>query len=307
MTLPTPTALPEQVSELNATLYVDIPYRGSPRSTFDFYKPIGGLSVKPFVIYMHGGGFIQGDKTALVGSSDNRAVLEALIAADISVLAVNYELIATDGTELVGVAKCIACMHVAIKTIRFNSIALALDKSKMGYYGRSAGGGMGLFFCGEDYSEPNMQGTLWAESTRPIALATYRPQSYNIPAWGDYFDSISFADILAIPGFSDAVYGFYGMPPTATPTVADFNTKKNKNLAERLDVIKRVEPLGIALYIENYNLTDDPTNYGDLIHHPVFSQSYIAKWVAAGAPSEYYTTFPPAVTPGAFLVNALTA
>ena len=310
--LPTPSDLPSQIPDLPATYYADIPYRNKVDITFDMFVPTGGRSTKPWVLFLHGGGYISGSSSGIYNGIENETQLRALIAADITVISMNYSLIVEDGTETVGVSKAHNDVSVGIRYIKFNSTVLGIEKDNMGFYGRSAGAGALIVFCGRDWAEPDRTGTMWAESTRPVVVAAYRPQPYDVPGWYDYFPTLTFAAIF--DGTQDELlerlYPFYGLQyPTLpdVPAAEDFYTTAIVNEREKLNTVANANPVGIPMHLENFsaNVPPEPNNVDQLIHNPAYSQAFKEQWELFGEEVNYYTVDPPAESTEEFIISKL--
>jgi hypothetical protein len=305
--LPASSTLPSDISDLPATFYQDVKYQGYAENKFDFYKPTGGLSVKPIAILFFGGGFVSGDKSNWYDFSEQRAVLTALINADIAVACPNYRLITTDNTESLGIKKCMQDGINAVQRILFNSVELGIDPTKFALNGDSAGGSICMFLAGKSFALPTAS-NYKIQGTRPVAIASYRPQTLDIPRWDRFFPSLTFQDILeSFTETKDRCYNFFGLTSPAVADADDFEVKEIYNYARAMGMVKKSEPVGIELHLENFDSFDDPTTFGTLIHHPKYAQAYKDKWDAVGESCTFYTTDPPAESAVAFLIRILNA
>ena len=104
------------------------------RNVYDLWKPVSKKPT-PLVVYIHGGGFVNGDKEKL-----SATLLKRLLDNGIAVMAINYRLFPAvlfpepllDGARAVQFARS--------KAIEFN-----IDKTKVAATGSSAGGLMSLW------------------------------------------------------------------------------------------------------------------------------------------------------------------
>lgn len=102
---------------------------GSPSQQLDIYLPKTGTGPFPVIVFIHGGGFMVGDK------NDGQEV-PAVSAVDrgYAVVSVNY--------RMSGEAKFPAAIHdikAAIRFIKANAAKYHLDPSKVATWGDSAG------------------------------------------------------------------------------------------------------------------------------------------------------------------------
>jgi acetyl esterase/lipase len=121
----------------------------SPSEKLDIYTP---MTVGPFptIVYVHGGGFRQGDKS----QPYDRGIVAALVADGYAVASVNY--------RLSGEAPFPAApqdVKAAIRWLRANAALYHLDPNKFGIWGDSAGGNLASLMatsCGDSYLEGNL-------------------------------------------------------------------------------------------------------------------------------------------------------
>ena len=155
----------------------NVAYGEHPRQVLDFWK---GASDKPapLVLYIHGGGWVRGDK------QDVRNVAQYL-ATGISVVSINYRF--SWQAQLAGVKPPVEWpLHDAARALQFVRAKAAewnIDKQRIAASGRSAGAcsSLWLAFHG-DMAEPKSNDPIARESTRlwcaavGIAQTTLDPQ-----------------------------------------------------------------------------------------------------------------------------------
>src|SRR5690554_1433661 len=100
MTLPSQAALPPTLTGAKGTFHPDGTYVGG---TFDFIKTTVYDEPAPVIMFVHGGGFISGDKSFIYTGSDSVDVVK-LVNLGFSIISVNYPLL--ESNETVGVIKC---------------------------------------------------------------------------------------------------------------------------------------------------------------------------------------------------------
>ncbi len=99
------------------------------RNVFDLWKP-KSKKPTPLVVYIHGGGFVNGDKEKLSAN-----VLKRLLDSGIAVMAINYSLL----PQYI-YPQAYKDAARAIQFARFNAKDWNLDKTKIAATGSSAGG-----------------------------------------------------------------------------------------------------------------------------------------------------------------------
>lgn len=109
--------------------WADVAYaRASPSEVFDLWLPPGGRAPHPLVIFIHGGGFVGGDKRD-IGSK-----VPALLQAGFAVASVNY--------RLSGEATFPAAAHdakAAVRHLRAEARNYGIDPGRFAVWGESAG------------------------------------------------------------------------------------------------------------------------------------------------------------------------
>jgi acetyl esterase/lipase len=147
---------------------LDVPYAdtGNPRHRLDLYLPKNTTSSPlPVIVFFHGGGWMQGDK------SDGAGRLMPFVRtgqyAGVSV-----------GYRLSGESKWPAQIHdskAAIRWIRANASKYGLDPDHIGVWGRSAGAHLALML-GVSGDAPELEGAIGAHhdvSSRVQAVANF--------------------------------------------------------------------------------------------------------------------------------------
>ena len=108
--------------------YADVPYDVHKRTKLDFWQA-DGEGPRPVRVFIHGGGWIQGDKDRKVGQ------IEESLEKGISVAAINYRYSVTDPLP--------APVHDAVRAIQFLRYKAGewnIDKNRFVLTGSSAGG-----------------------------------------------------------------------------------------------------------------------------------------------------------------------
>lgn len=128
---------PEQLRQAPITFELDVPYAntGNPRHRLDLYLPKHRSQRKlPVVVFLHGGGWMQGDK------ADGAGRLMPLVRTG------QYAGVSAE-YRLSGEAPWPAQIHdckAAIRWVRANAAKYGLDPDCIGVWGESAGGHLAL-------------------------------------------------------------------------------------------------------------------------------------------------------------------
>jgi acetyl esterase/lipase len=140
--------------------WANLRYGPHDRNVLDLWKAkpqSGAAGPTPVVVFFHGGGFRQGDKSSISGWLVSRC-----LAAGISVASANYRLSTTapfpapmrDGAR-------------AVQFLRWRSGELGLDPSRIAAVGNSAGAGIALWIgLHDDLADPRSPDPIARQSTR---------------------------------------------------------------------------------------------------------------------------------------------
>ena len=122
----------------NTYTTTDISYGLHPQNTFDLYRPISAEPT-PLMIFIHGGGFVSGDKSE-INKDDHAATRDSLLRAGVSVASMNYRFL--DDTRIDHIMTDSSQIMLYLQN---NAQSLGIDPDKIGVYGTSAGGGIALY------------------------------------------------------------------------------------------------------------------------------------------------------------------
>ena len=140
----------------------DVKYGPHERNVIDFYKAESD-SPTPLVVYIHGGGFRGGSKKSL-----NQGALQELLAAGISVAAIQYRLVPDYPLP--------AAHHDSLRALQFmrsKAQEWNIDKKRIGAFGGSAGAQICMWLAFHDeMADPKSEDTLKRESSRLACVAT---------------------------------------------------------------------------------------------------------------------------------------
>jgi acetyl esterase len=228
-------------------------YGSLERNVFDLWTP-KTKKPSPLVVYIHGGGFVNGDKDKLSAN-----LLKRLLDNGVAVMAINYSLMPQ---HLYPQAYKDAAR--AIQFARSNAKAWNLDKTKVAAMGSSAGGLTSLWIgFHDDLADPRSDDPVLRESTRLSSMAVWSAQTTLV------------ADVVGPKvGSATLKHSFYtgkffGMKQ------ADMQTDKAKQLtkeASPLSHLTRDDPPVWAYYSVADKPQTDETTVSDAIHHPYFGK-----------------------------------
>ena len=228
-------------------------YGSLERNVFDLWTP-KTKKPSPLVVYIHGGGFVNGDKGNLSAN-----LLKRLLDNGVAVMAINYSLL-----PQYLYPQAYKDASRAIQFARSNAKQWNLDKTKISAMGSSAGGLTSLWIgFHDDLADPKSDDPVLRESTRLSSMAVWSAQTTLV------------ADIVGPKvGPVTLKHSFYtgrffGLKQ------ADMETEKGKQLtreASPLSHLTKDDPPVWAYYSIADKPQTDATTVSEAIHHPYFGK-----------------------------------
>lgn len=207
----------------------------------------------PLVVFIHGGGFVQGDKSSI---HRNPAVRQCL-SAGVSFASINYRF--RDHAPIQDILRDAAR---AIQYLRSRASEWNLDPTRFAAYGGSAGAGTSLWLAfHDDLADPAAEDPVLRQSSRLSAAGSLNGQaSYDLRDWKAIVGPSPFergsAEMLAF-------YGFDSEAESQTP-----ESKAIMHDCSMLDLISADDPpVAAACSLA----VDESQTRGDYVHHPKHS------------------------------------
>ena len=159
-----------------APTLANVRYGDHPRQVLDFYKAASSSSTPaPLVVYIHGGGWVNGDKSGI-----NKEMLTRLLHEGISVAAINYRFVtqAQEAGIRPPVKWPLEDAARAIQFLRSKAAEWNLDKNRIGATGGSAGACSSLWLAlHDDMARRDGADAIARESTRLTCAAVNGAQT----------------------------------------------------------------------------------------------------------------------------------
>jgi acetyl esterase/lipase len=225
-----------------------VAYGPHERNVFDIWLTPSDKPT-PLVIYIHGGGFRQGNKNI------NPNYLKAFQDAGLSVAAIHYRL-SDAGPYPIMMEDAARCLQ----TIRSRAKEWNLNPDKVACYGGSAGAGISLWLgFHDDLADPKSKDPIARQSTRITAAATINGQpTYDLRTFRKWF---------GVPDLRnhEALYKFYDVKDES-----DWDSPRVKRLMTDAAAITHLTKDDVPVYM-TYNRGDVPvtkdTAEGTWVHH----------------------------------------
>jgi acetyl esterase/lipase len=235
----------------------DVSYGPHERNVFDFYQAASDRPT-PLVIYIHGGGFVAGDKTSI-----KPEMVKLANEAGISVAALNYRFV--NGADVIFPAPQRDCAR-AVQFLRSRASEYNLDPNKIACYGGSAGAGTSMWIAfHDDLADSHSDDPVARQSTRIVAVGTMGGQ-------GTY-DPIKIKKLIGGRAWEHpSIFKVYGV---MTADEALHPTPEKQKLYDEASAITHLTKDDPPLYMI-YTEADGPlpadARPGQGIHHPNFGR-----------------------------------
>lgn len=242
--------------------FADVKYGPAERNVLDFWK-VKTDQPAPVLIYIHGGGFIGGDKSKM---RNNPAIQQAL-GAGISFAAINYRFRPTPLPDILR-----DCAR-AVQFIRSKSGEWNVDKTRIASWGGSAGAGTSLWLAfHDDLADPKSKDPVLRESSRIVcAVAESTQYTYDVLKWRDEFGKA--CDLLD-PRDMCSFYGF--------KTEADAETPAGLAIRADCDMVGLITQDDPPVYLISKAGNKPITDKNGLYHHPKHAELVLEKCKAGG-------------------------
>ena len=273
-------------------------YGSDDRNLFDIFLP---ESEEPtsLVIYVHGGGFFAGDKSAAYGSPDD---INDVLEAGVAYATINYSLLDVPGfnnaevNDTEGVEKSLSDIKEALQYIRHNASDFNINPENIAMYGVSAGAvsSLWLAYSNDMIDESAGENSIASQSTRLVAAGAIETQgSLDLVRWESILtvpDVFSFtleqAASLGAAPFMESIYGLTadtaeGIPNTIaaikaeTGVLADFRSS--------IDLPSLIDANDPAVFVSNeaVSVTDTLTAFSRVQAIPdLATAAYLAAMAA---------------------------
>ena len=265
---------PEQnreAGERPAPDHANVHYGPDERQVLDVYLA-DSEKPTPLLIYIHGGGFVGGDKSSLAGN-----VIQRCHEAGVSVAAIHYRFVTTAPFPAPQQDAARAVQFLRSKARDWN-----LDPQRFGAYGGSAGAGLSMWLgFHDDLADPDSDDPVARESTRLRAVGSIGGQS-------TYDPNVIKAWIGGRAHEHPSIYKCYSIT-----SIDEITDPKRQPVYDEVSAIKHLtadDPPVYMLYSEADAPLPDDARPGQGIHHPIFGHKLKAELDRLGIESRYVHT-----------------
>ncbi len=192
-----PALLAQPRAAAVAPTYADVSYGPYANNKLDLWLPKSARPT-PLVVFIHGGGFVSGDK-----STANPSFIRRCQETGVAYAAINYRF-RRDAPIQTILRDCAR----AIQFLRYKAKDFNIDKKRVAAMGGSAGAGTSLWLAfHDDLADPGNADPVLRESSRiSVAAATSTQATYDLLRWKEFLgdaaaQAAGAADIPAFYGF----------------------------------------------------------------------------------------------------------
>lgn len=253
----------------------DVSYGPHERNVLDFYAAQSEQPT-PVIVFIHGGGFVAGDKKNV-----DSALVRGANDAGISVASINYRFV--DGRDVIFPAP----QHDGARAVQFlrsKASEWNLDPKRFACVGGSAGAGISMWIgFHDDLADPNNADPVLRQSTRIQAIGTFGGQ-------GTY-DPIKIKELVGGRAWEHpsllAVYGLKSKEEALAPTP---EMQRLYTEAAAITHLTAGDPGLFMVYSEADGPLPPDSRPGAGIHHPNFGKQLKKKMDDLGIENVYVHT-----------------
>lgn len=247
---PLPGKRDAKAATLPAPDHKDVRYGQHERNVFDLWLAKSDKPA-PLVVFIHGGGFVGGDKSNL-----SRDALQRAREAGASVMAINYRF-----RQHAPIQDILRDAARAIQFVRLNAAKYNLDPKRVGCFGGSAGAGTSLWLAvHDDLADPKSDDPVLRQSSRIRAAACLSGQaSYDMTEWGRLVGE--FKKEWRRSDAEDVEFYHF-------KSEADFKTPEGKRVLADCSMYRLLSKDDPPILMISMQSAAEPANRGAYVHHP---------------------------------------
>ena len=253
--------------------YKNISYGSHTRNKIDLFLPASGTPTG-LVIFIHGGGFIGGDKSIAYDNQPSQLFINQLLIQGIAFATINYQFLVNANTG--GILTPMNDCKRALQFMRFHASTLNIDKSKVVLMGNSAGAGTSLWLAfSDDMADSNSSDPVLKESTRVKGVVAGETQgTYDIAEWHNTIfyqyqaQGVTFQTVKNL-GTEPLLKFFLGVT-----TLNDINTPEVVAKRQKCDYLAHLSSDDPEMHLDNSSINYTfPADNNSLLHHPLHAKN----------------------------------
>lgn len=266
--------LPEPINAAGVKAsFINEKYGLHERNVFDLWLAKSEKPT-PLVVYIHGGGFTEGDKSRYYLSED----MVRFLNAGVSVALINYRFM---NQPPYGILGSMNDSKRCIQYLRFHAEKFNIDKNRIACTGGSAGAGTALWLAfSDDMADPQNSDPVLRESTRLTCAGAFATQStYDIFQWDE---------ILGIPLSKQSETIHLIARAFGFKSAENIDLRNEKVIRQNLDFLAKMNRTSPPVFIYNKHRAGIPENQDDINHHPLHAKALMKKAKEVGIEAIVY-------------------
>lgn len=247
-----------------APTFADVSYGPHERNKLDLWVAKSDRPT-PLVVYIHGGGFVNGSKAGASAS-----MIKACLDAGVSFMAINYRYRTSAPIQDI-LRDCAR----SIQFVRSKAKDYNLDPTRIAAYGGSAGAGTSLWLAFHpDLADPKNADPVLRESSRLVAAGAVNTQAtYNVRRWPEFLGKVDFP--LERPNETAAFYG----------AKSDEELDRAQATLDDVDMLKLISKDDPPVFMFSAQPDGPVANRGHYLHHPNHAREVKKVCDAVGVPA----------------------
>ena len=279
---------PFPVEPSSVKFYANVSYGKYERNVLDIFCPSSDIP-SPFVIIIHGGGFVRGEKEKPYTTKSFQQLVNHLLEKNIAVALINYRFVEKDDTE--GILKSMEDSKRALQFLRAYSKDFDLKKEKVVLMGSSAGAGTSLWIgLSDEMAIADSKDPVLRESTRVSGLVCTETQAtYNFLKWASVVflpyqeNGFSYTTIESIMD-SRRINSYLGISSSDL-----MSTPRVERYLNKVDFLSLLDSADPEMYVANEKVPYTiPLNTSELYHHALHAKALMDAANLVGARGEFY-------------------
>lgn len=254
-----------------APTLADVAYGPAPRNVLDFWRAPTASADHPaaVVVYIHGGGFVAGDKSGVRRDQ----LVQQCLDAGVSFAAINYRYLA----PTVSLPDLLHDCARAIQFLRAQSAEWHIAKTRLAAYGDSGGAGASLWLAFHpDLADPKNADPILRESSRLACAGAISTQfSYDLTRWFAEFGE-DLTRRLTTAYTPQLLYGF--------PSEEALRSPAGQQLRADCDLLGLIAKDAPPVFLISLRPAIESTDANQLLHHPRHAQLLYDRCRELGAP-----------------------
>lgn len=237
--------------------YGNVAYGPHERNVLDFYRA-ESTAPTPLIVYIHGGGFVGGNK-----SSFSPAMLQGALKKGISFAAIHYRFV--NGRDCIFPAPQLDGAR-AVQFLRSKAKEWNIDASRVACYGGSAGAGISMWIgFHDDLADPQSSDPVLRQSTRIQAIGTFGGQAT--------YDPIKIKELIGGRAWEHpSLLKVYGLQTTEQALNPTPEVRRLYDEAAAITHLTKDDPPLYMVYSEADGPLPADARPGQGIHHPNFGK-----------------------------------